>query len=171
MIFGMTAVLIDAWLAVAQAGPVRMVAAGAARAWRRLPGDAIGWLVVRGCGIGAPTREVAGAGRMVAVVEDRRIGRWFELNLIPVQAQTLGRYVIAREPISDETFEHELEHVRQWSRLGPLYLPLYFGSSAIAFLRGRRPYWDNPFEAAARRRASQEMAARRGRDTPTGIDP
>jgi hypothetical protein len=35
---------------------------------------------------------------------------------------------------------HECEHIRQWERLGPLYLPAYFGSSALAFLRGRRSY-------------------------------
>ena len=157
MIFRWAAVAIDAWLLAGRAIRSGGIARAARVAWRTLPGDAVGWIVMRGCGIGAPTREVEAAGRTVAVVEDPRVRRWFELNLIPIAAQTLGRYVLSRGPIPDETFEHELEHVRQWSRLGPLYLPLYFGSSALAWLGGRRPYWDNVFEASARRRAEHEM--------------
>jgi hypothetical protein len=161
LFFAWAAVVIDAWLALWRALRPRELPRTVARAWSSLPGDAIGWIVMRGCGIDAPTREVQAAGRTVAVVEDPRIGHWFELALIPIAAQTLGRYVLSRGPIPDEMFEHELEHVRQWSHLGPLYLPLYFGSSAVVFLRGGRPYADNGFEAAARRRADREMATRR----------
>jgi hypothetical protein len=161
LFFAWAAVVIDAWLATWRALSPRELPRTAARAWQSLPGDAIGWIVMRGCGIEAPTREVEAAGRTVAVVEDPRIGRWLELGLLPIAAQTLGRYVLSRGPIPEETFEHELEHVRQWSRLGPLYLPLYFGSSAVVFVRGGRPYADNAFEAAARRRAASEMEARR----------
>jgi hypothetical protein len=161
LIFRWAAVAIDAWLVVGRVMRSRGIVGAARAAWQELPGDAVGWVIMRGCGIHTPTREVEAAGRVVAVVEDPRVGRWFALNLIPVAAQTLGRYVLSRGPIPDEMFEHELEHVRQWSRLGPLYLPLYFGASAVAFMRGGRPYWDNSFEAAARRRADREMATRR----------
>jgi hypothetical protein len=161
LFFAWAAVVIDAWLAAWRALGPRELPRTAARAWQSLPGDAIGWIVMRGCGIDAPTREVEAAGRIVAVVEDPRIGRWFRLSLMPIAAQTLGRYVISRGPIYEEMFEHELEHVRQWKRFGPLYLPLYFGSSAVTFVRGGRPYADNSFEAAARRRAEREMATRR----------
>jgi hypothetical protein len=160
LVFRWAAVVIDAWLAIGRA----LRSGGAIRAgrmaWRTLPGDAVGWMAMRGCGIEAPTREIEAAGRTVAVVEDPRVGRWFALSQMPIAAQTLGRYVLSRGPIPDEMLEHELEHVRQWSRLGPLYLPLYFGSSAAAIVRGGRPYVDNPFEAAARRRAEREMAGR-----------
>jgi hypothetical protein len=154
------ATALDAWLVVGRAIRPRELRRIASRAWRSLPGDAIGWMVVRGCGIEVPTRVVDCDGSPVSVVEDPRIGRWFRLSLMPIIAQTLGRYVIAPAPLSDETLEHELEHVRQWRRLGPLYLPGYFGTSAIAMLRGRKPYWDNPFESAARDRARAIMAAR-----------
>jgi hypothetical protein len=158
MIFRAAALLIDGWLGLRGALRALPRADRLRAAWRALPGDAIGFLVMRGCGIDRPNRTVETGGLRVAVVEHPAIGRWFRLNLIPVSAQTLGCYVIAAGPIPDGTMEHEFEHIRQWSRLGPLYLPLYFGSSALQVARGRRPYWDNAFEVAARRRAEQRMA-------------
>jgi hypothetical protein len=80
---------------------------------------------------------------------------------MPVRAQTVGRYVFAREILPPEIVAHECEHIRQWERFGPFYLPLYFSSSALVLLRGRRAYWDNAFESAARRRAERETAASR----------
>jgi hypothetical protein len=110
---------------------------------------------MRGCGIDAPTREVTVGDVTAVVVEDPRVGRWFRAHVIPVRAQTLGHFVFARGPVPADILAHECEHIRQWSRFGPFYLPLYFGSSATAWLRGRRPYWDNVFEAAARARAER----------------
>jgi hypothetical protein len=107
----------------------------------------MGLMIMRGCGIAAPTRSV-------------RVGRWFRVNLMPVQAQTLGRYVFARGTVSPQILAHECEHIRQWERFGPLYLATYLGSSAVARLRGGLPYWDNYFEVAARKKADDEMAAR-----------
>lgn len=121
-----------------------------------MPGDLLGLVVMRGLGIRSHNR-VHDAGDVKAfVVEDERIDRYFRLHLIPTRAQTLGHYVLARSSIDPETMAHECEHIRQWQRLGPFYLPAYFGSSAIAFLRGQKPYWDNAFESAARRRAMLE---------------
>ncbi|HEU0202195.1 MAG TPA: signal peptide prediction [Burkholderiaceae bacterium] len=48
---------------------------------------------------------------------------------------------------------HEQVHVRQYERWGILFFPLYFGSSALQFIRGRNPYWDNHFERQARDRS------------------
>ena len=99
------------------------------------------------------------AGDVSAVlIEDHRVRLWFRAQLIPVRAQTLGHYVFACEPVPAGIIAHECEHIRQWGRFGPFYLPLYFGSSALALLRGRRPYWDNAFESAARARAERDMA-------------
>jgi hypothetical protein len=42
-------------------------------------------------------------------------------------------------------------HVRQYERWGPLFVPAYLVSSLVLWLRGRDPYWDNPFEVEARR--------------------
>jgi hypothetical protein len=152
--------VVDGWLALTR--NARTVFGRQARwrdVWRLLPGDLLGLVVMRGCGIVRPTRDLKVGAVTVLVVEDPLVRRWFRAQLIPVRAQTLGRFILAREPVPDELLEHEIEHVRQWSVLGPLYLPLYFAASAAALVRGRRPYWDNWFEAAARRRAELEMAA------------
>jgi hypothetical protein len=124
-----------------------------------LPGDLLSLMVMRGCGIAGPTREVDAGDVAVVLVEDPRVGLWFRAQLIPLRAQTLGRFVFARETVPPDILAHECEHIRQWGRFGPFYLPLYFGSSALALLRGRRPYWDNAFESAARSRAERDMAA------------
>jgi len=127
--------------------------------WRALPGDVMGWMIMQNCGIQAPTRKVQVGDVTALLVEDRRVARWFRVNRMPVSAQTVGRYVFSLDPVPPHILAHELEHIRQWERFGPLYLGLYFGLSALAVLSGRRPYWDNVFEVAARRRAELEMAA------------
>jgi hypothetical protein len=162
VVFYYAAIILDAWLAAIRAltSPARAWRS-LRRAWRALPGDLMGQTVMRGCGIPAPSRIVDAGAVSAVLVEHPNVGRYFGLQLIPVQAQTLGRYVFCRGPIPDHMLEHEIEHIRQWERLGPLYLPLYFGSSAVELVRGRRPNWDNRFEVAARRRADREMAARR----------
>jgi hypothetical protein len=66
-------------------------------------------------------------------------------------AITLGHVVAA---VDDRTLEryraHELVHVRQAERWGPLFLPAYLAAGLWAGLRGRNPYRDNPFEIEAR---------------------
>ena len=70
---------------------------------------------------------------------------WF-----PIQAITLGHVVLG---VSAETLErcraHELVHVRQYERWGPLFPLLYLASSAAALGRGRGSYADNAFEREA----------------------
>ena len=162
---GWSGFLLDVWLAVSGA------ARGATRQWlgrpfwarglwRALPGDLMGFIIMRGCGIAAPTREVRVGDVTAVLVEDPRVGYWFRAHLMPVRAQTMGRYVFARSTVPPDILAHECEHIRQWERFGPLYLATYMGSSAVAWLRGGRPYWDNHFEAAARKKAQDETAAR-----------
>jgi len=160
VLFTWAAAVLDAWLAVRRGLTDAFGARGRLRdAWRALPGDLLGLAVMRGCGIDAPTRRVVAGDVTAVLVEDPRVGLWFRAQLIPVQAQTLGRYVVALGPVPADVLAHECEHIRQWRRFGPFYLPIYFGSSAAAFLRGRRPYWDNVFEAGARKRADRDTAA------------
>jgi hypothetical protein len=65
-------------------------------------------------------------------------------------ALTLGHSVLARSaPDLDRTRDHELVHVAQYERWGLLFVPAYLGWSAWLWLRGRDPYWDNPFEREA----------------------
>lgn len=162
MVFRWAAVILDACLALQRGvraclhGPLRL-----RDVWRLLPGDLLGLTVMRGCGIAASTRRVDAGDVTAVLIEDSRVGRWFRAHPIPIRAQTLGRHVFALGPLEDDILAHECEHIRQWERFGPLYLPLYFGSSAVEFLRGGRPYWDNAFEVAARVQAERETAASR----------
>jgi hypothetical protein len=134
--------VVDVWL-----GLVR----GARAAWRALPGDLMASLVMGACGIPGPGREVREGAVSAVLVEHPRAARYLDHQWMPVYAQTLGRYVFAREPLPDHTVAHEMEHVRQWRRLGPLFLPAYLASSGLALLRGRHPYRANRYEEAARR--------------------
>jgi hypothetical protein len=162
VVFNWAAHILDAWLALGRTTGRFFAGHGRFRTWwRLLPGDILGRFVMLGCGIPAPTREHEAGDVRAVLVEDPRVGLWFRAHAIPVQAQTLGHYVFSRGPIPDRTLAHEFEHIRQWERYGPLFLPLYFGSSAAALFRGRRPYWDNRFEAAARRRADRDGVAAR----------
>ena len=150
MTFHWAARTIDAWLAAVRA--VRL-------AWRMLPGDLLGLMVMRGSGIPKPNRTAAEGDVTALLVEDPRVGRYLDTGLMPIYAQTVGRYVFCRVPIDDRILAHEMEHVRQWQRLGPLYLPAYFASSGLALLRGLHPYGANRYEEAARQREVDPQAA------------
>ena len=65
-------------------------------------------------------------------------------------AFTLGHTVLGQTAAAlDIARQHELVHVRQYERWGPLMGPAYLGCSLVLWLRGRRPYRDNPFEREA----------------------
>ena len=151
MIFFWAARVIDAWLGLPR---------GLQAVWRALPGDLMGLLVIRACGIPSVGREVRIADITAIVLEHPAAAHYLDHQWIPVYAQTLGRYVFARERLTDRTIAHEMEHVRQWERLGPLFLPAYAASSGLALLRGRNAYQANRFEEAARRQESMAPAGR-----------
>jgi hypothetical protein len=66
-------------------------------------------------------------------------------------AITLGHLVLLTRDAPDDVLSHEMVHVHQVERWGPLFLPAYIVSMLAVRFRGRDPYWDNPFEAEARR--------------------
>lgn len=69
---------------------------------------------------------------------------------IEALAMTLGHTVLAQTPAALDTCRtHELVHVRQYERWGPLFVPAYLGASAWIWFRGGDPYRDNPFEREA----------------------
>ena len=77
--------------------------------------------------------------------------RWL-LERWPVRASamTLGHVIIGRDvECLESTREHELVHVRQYERWGPMFIPAYLLSSLYLWLRGRDAYYDNPFEREA----------------------
>lgn len=121
--------------------------------WHRLwasPYTVLGLLLCAlGCLAGARIRRVDGV--LEASLSFRaRPQRW--LRRLPFSAITLGHVVIAANQRELERLRaHERVHVRQYERWGPLFVPAYLVSSLLLWLRGRHPYWDNPFEVEARR--------------------
>jgi hypothetical protein len=99
----------------------------------------------------------------------RRVGRVLEfhggvlqrlLTRVPIAggaaAMTLGHVVIARTAADlDYSRRHELVHVEQYERWGPLFVPAYLACSAWLWLRGYDAYLDNPFEDEAYRRENE----------------
>jgi hypothetical protein len=78
---------------------------------------------------------------------------WF-LRFFPfvagASAVTFGHVVLARTAADmDACREHELVHVRQYERWGPLFVPAYLLCWLVQMLRGKSGYWDNPFEREA----------------------
>ena len=65
-------------------------------------------------------------------------------------AMTLGHVVLGRTAdVLDAVRDHELVHVRQYERWGPLFVPVYLLCSLGLWLAGKDPYRDNPFERQA----------------------
>jgi hypothetical protein len=65
-------------------------------------------------------------------------------------AVTFGHVVLARSKTAlDGTRSHEMVHVRQYERWGPLFVPAYLACYFALWLAGRHPYFDNPFEREA----------------------
>lgn len=75
-------------------------------------------------------------------------------------AMALGHVILAMtEQDLARHREHELVHVRQCERWGPLFLPAYAASSLWAWLRGRDPYMANRFEHEAFARDRERLAS------------
>lgn len=68
---------------------------------------------------------------------------------------TLGHLVLVTKEAPPEVIVHEMVHVRQTERWGPLFIPAYLVTMLAMRLRGKHPYWDNPFEVEARRAEGQ----------------
>jgi hypothetical protein len=90
--------------------------------------------------------------RGVLLFEDARGGLARFLRWRGFAAITLGHVIVANRPLSDGLLAHELEHVAQHERWGPLYYPAYLLGSVLGYRR-------NPFERAATRAATAVQAA------------
>ena len=67
-----------------------------------------------------------------------------------IHAMTLGHTILGINAQSLQVArEHEHVHVRQYERWGPLFIPAYLLSSLYMKLKGKDPYFDNPFEVEA----------------------
>ena len=107
----------------------------------------------------APCRRVADA----TLFEDARYDRLFRLMPRHPTAMTFGSTIVARRSLDAATVAHELTHVEQYRRYGPLYLALYLLGATWGLIRHRDSYHGNPFEARAVQaaRAFSERAASR----------
>ena len=84
-------------------------------------------------------------------------------------AITIGGDILTWRSLTAVELEHELEHVRQWSRHGWAFPLVYVAGSFGAWLGGGRWYHDNPFERTARQSAAAMVAAgREGRPPARG---
>jgi hypothetical protein len=65
-------------------------------------------------------------------------------------AITFGHTVLGQSGAAlDICREHEMVHVRQYERWGPLMGPAYLGASLVLWMIGKDAYRDNPFERQA----------------------
>jgi len=113
-----------------------------------LPWTLVGWAVGVACG--ARPRRVG----WVVEFAGGRIGWLFDRFPVRPSAMTLGHTVLGRNrEVLQAVRDHELVHVRQYERWGLLFVPAYLGCSLVAWLAGRHPYFDNPFEREAYRQA------------------
>ena len=95
---------------------------------------------------GAQVRGVRG----VIEISGGAFAQWLAFDAI-----TLGHVVLARTPRAMRRWRrHERVHVRQCERWGPAFFAAYLLAGAWQWLRGRRAYWDNPFEIEARRESA-----------------
>lgn len=90
------------------------------------------------------------AGGIALCQSDRGFARWF-LTRRGYCAITLGHLILTTSQASPQLLSHEMVHVGQAERCGPLFLPAYLLAMLVTRLHGRDPYWDNPFEVEARR--------------------
>jgi hypothetical protein len=86
--------------------------------------------------------------------------RWFVSHLPTGQftlAITFGHTILGQTGAGlDVAREHEMVHVCQYERWGPLMGPAYLGCSLVLWLTGGQAYHDNPFEREARDLADDE---------------
>ena len=106
---------------------------------------------------GLSTRSRPVRWRGVLLFEDADGGLARFLRWRGFAAITLGHVIVTNRPLNDEILAHELAHVAQAERWGPLYYPAYLLGSVLGYRR-------NPFERAAFRVSTAVKAAleRRG---------
>ncbi len=74
------------------------------------------------------------------------------LGLMPVKPMglTLGHVILGLSPAALTVVRrHEMVHVAQYERWGPLFVPVYLACSLLLWLRHKDAYHDNPFEREA----------------------
>lgn len=95
-----------------------------------------------------------GSARLVQGVLEVALSETPRRSRLPFTAITLGHVVLGTDrPMLEAVRAHEQVHVRQYEHWGIFFFLAYPAASLYQWLRGRRPYWDNPFEVQARERS------------------
>jgi hypothetical protein len=76
------------------------------------------------------------------------------------RAITFGHVVLVVGDLDEPTLAHELVHVDQFEKWGPLFIPAYLVASGLAAASGGHPYRDNRFEREARDPAVQSRVGK-----------
>jgi hypothetical protein len=72
------------------------------------------------------------------------------LRLCRASAMTIGHVILGRDKAALQlTRAHEHVHIKQYEAWGAFFIPAYFLSSLVAWLRSKHPYYDNHFEQEA----------------------
>ena len=118
--------------------------------WAALPASVLGLLVgLIGLMTGGSVRRRGRVLEFHGGFTQRLLAK-MPLGLGGACAMTLGHVVLGQTAADlDRCRTHELVHVRQYERWGPMFLPMYLAASAWLFALGRDPYMDNPFEREA----------------------
>lgn len=67
------------------------------------------------------------------------------------RAITFGHVILCVDEPDEFLMRHELAHVHQYERWGPLFVPAYLVAALASLVKGGHPHTDNLFEVAARR--------------------
>ena len=72
-------------------------------------------------------------------------------SFVRASAMTLGHVILCCDNDCRNRFRaHELVHVQQAERWGPMFLPFYLGMMAWTWRRTGQGYWFHPWEIEAR---------------------
>jgi hypothetical protein len=106
---------------------------------------------VLGLVLGAFTFQLPRAHGGAFVFDRRPRGLTRILRVMNRTAMTVGFVIVAAVPVEGTLLAHERHHIRQYSRWGPLFIPVYL---MLAIPYGYRRH---PMERAARRAAGEPV--------------
>jgi hypothetical protein len=90
----------------------------------------------------------------ILIYDEKARGFIWILAKLKRSAITFGHVVLSNQRVEGALLTHELHHVWQYERLGPLYIPIYV---LVWVFTG---YYRHPFEMAARYEETATLAGR-----------
>jgi hypothetical protein len=88
----------------------------------------------------------------VLEVEGPAVRLVLSLRIVSAAALTLGHVVLYSDDMARHRFRnHEMVHVRQAEKWGPIFLPAYLLLSIHSWRKTGSGYWEHPWEVEARK--------------------